>query len=184
MELAEFLEEHYTQYGSAIQYLLQLAGRLAVQRTKPTVLQHILTGPSHDRMRGRAVLPDPEPHNVHQLRVRFHRYYWSTFTKEKNSWALLLFYFAESITMSVLLHLATCSWFPLSRRLVSQSSDPVPQWQLLLSRRCGKGVLPQKLSILYFFLPGRWRWAKVWPSWSDDQGPPSTCDGRGSHSTF
>ena len=73
--MAEYLQEQFPQYGPGAHYLLQLAGKVAVQRTLPTKLQFILNGPLPDAQRGHALLRDPEPHNVRQLRVKFHRYY-------------------------------------------------------------------------------------------------------------
>lgn len=75
VDLAEYLTEFYPQYGKGAHYLLQLAGRVAVRRTLPKTLQYILSGPAPGAQRGHALLRDPEPHNIHRLRVKFHRYY-------------------------------------------------------------------------------------------------------------
>jgi len=74
-ELAEYLQENFPQYGPGAHYLLQIAGKVAVQRKPPTKLQFILTGPLPGAQRGHVMLHDPEPHNVRQLKVKFHRYH-------------------------------------------------------------------------------------------------------------
>lgn len=74
-ELAEYLSENYIQYGRGAQYLLQLAGKIAVKRTPPSKLEWILSGPTPGVQRGRAQLQDPAPHVIRQLRVKFHRYH-------------------------------------------------------------------------------------------------------------
>lgn len=74
-ELAEYLQENFPQYGPGAHYLLQLAGKVAVQRTQPRKLDFLLAGPLPGAQRGHALLRDPEPHNIRRLRVKFHRYY-------------------------------------------------------------------------------------------------------------
>ena len=74
-ELAECLQQMFPQYGVGAHYLLQLAGKVAVQRTLPTKLEFLLAGPLPGVQQGHALLRDPEPHNVRQIKVKFHRYY-------------------------------------------------------------------------------------------------------------
>ena len=75
MELAEYLAENFPQYSQGSRYLMQMAGKIAVKRVPPTKLNFILNGPPPPLQQGQARLHDPEPHNVHRLRVKFHRYY-------------------------------------------------------------------------------------------------------------
>ena len=75
VELAAYFTENLPQYAKGSQYLLQLAGKVAVKRTQPTKLSWILSGPAPGIQRGNPLLKDPEPHNVRKLQVKFHRYY-------------------------------------------------------------------------------------------------------------
>ena len=71
-EIAEFLNDNYSQYGRGVAYLLQLAGERAVQRTPPPQLSFIENS-DFGVQRGGLVLGNPEPHVWHTMRVRFHR---------------------------------------------------------------------------------------------------------------
>lgn len=88
LEVAEYLEENYTQYSRGIFYLRQLAGQYALQRTKPPRLDFLLANHAA-RQRGAVVLQNAEVHTLHTMRVRFHRYYWISIRCEKSkSWSL------------------------------------------------------------------------------------------------
>ena len=72
--LADHLSAVYPQYSRGSRYLLQLAGRLAHPAGLPPKLPSLLCGAS-PMQRTRPILIQDEPHNVHRLRVKFHRYH-------------------------------------------------------------------------------------------------------------
>lgn len=74
LEVAEYLEEHYSQYGRGILYLRQLAGDVALPRSPPPQIQFLLTNPVGIQ-RGAVVLANAQVHTVHTMQVRFHRYH-------------------------------------------------------------------------------------------------------------
>lgn len=74
LEVAEYLEENYLQYGRGILYLRQLAGLFALPRTPAPRLEFLLLNQA-GRQRGAIVLPNAEVHTLHTMTVRFHRYH-------------------------------------------------------------------------------------------------------------
>lgn len=74
LEVASYLEEHYSHYGRGIQYLRQLAGQGALPRENPPRIQFLLTNPAGIQ-RGAVVLANAEVHTLHTMQVRFHRYH-------------------------------------------------------------------------------------------------------------
>lgn len=73
LEIAEYLNSHYVQYGRGVRYLQQLAGEAAVVRVAPPRLSFIENSDLGVQVGG-MVLQDPEPHVMHTMFVRFHRY--------------------------------------------------------------------------------------------------------------
>ena len=71
-EIAEYLNDNYSQYGRGVAYLLQLAGVYAAQRVPPPRLSFLEDG-SFGVQRGAMLMRDPEPHVWHTMNVRFHR---------------------------------------------------------------------------------------------------------------
>lgn len=73
LEIAEYLNDNYVQYGRGVRYLQQLAGVTATPTTPPPRLS-FLQNSDFGVQRGGMVLTDPEPHVMHTMSVRFHRY--------------------------------------------------------------------------------------------------------------
>ena len=73
LEIADYLNSNYVQYGRGVRYLQQLAGVAAVVRVDPPRLSFVENS-DFGLQRGGMVLPDPEPHVMHTMSVRFHRY--------------------------------------------------------------------------------------------------------------
>lgn len=71
-EIADDLNENYSQYSRGVAYLLQLAGVYAIPRAQPPRLT-FLENSDFGVQRGGLVLADPEPHVMHTMHVRFHR---------------------------------------------------------------------------------------------------------------
>ena len=71
-EIAEYLNDNYSQYGRGVAYLLQLAGVYAAQRVPPPRVSFLEDG-SFGVQRGAMLMRDPEPHVWHTMNVRFHR---------------------------------------------------------------------------------------------------------------
>ncbi len=74
LEVAEYLEENYIQYGRGILYLRQLAGQYALPRVPAPRIEFLLLNQA-GRQRGAIVLPNAEVHTLHTMTVRFHRYH-------------------------------------------------------------------------------------------------------------
>ena len=73
IEIAEFLRENYVQYSRGVAYLEQLAGVRAMPRAPPARVGFLLLNQAGVQ-RGAVVLGNPEPHTLHTMNVRFHRY--------------------------------------------------------------------------------------------------------------
>ena len=74
LEIAEYLKEHYNQYGRGIAYLEQLAGVRAKVRKLAKPLGFLLV-PQAAVQRGAVMLGNPEPHTLHTMKVTFHRFH-------------------------------------------------------------------------------------------------------------
>ena len=71
LEIAEYLREHYVQYGRGIAYLEQLAGVRAMVRRPASQLRFLLIAQAAVQ-RGSVDLGTPEIHTLHTVKVRFH----------------------------------------------------------------------------------------------------------------
>ena len=73
MELADWIDRRYRQYGPGILYLRRLAGIIARPPAELPALSWLSPRFAHHNGVRRVQLEDPLELDVHDLRVRFHR---------------------------------------------------------------------------------------------------------------
>ena len=73
LDLADWIDRRYPQYGPGVLYIRRLAGAVARPATSLPPLQWLSPRFVQRAARARVQLEDPLDADVHDLRVRFHR---------------------------------------------------------------------------------------------------------------